>query len=116
MGDQSRVKIEGLALLLSLLLLELTLLLSGGILVLLVFRDQVVHVALGFSELHLIHTLTSVPVEESLAAEHSGELLGDTLEELLDGSAVSNEGSGHLESTGWDVADSGLDVVGDPPC
>ena len=81
---------------------------------LLVLRDEVVHVALGFSEFHLIHTLTSVPVEESLSSEHSSELLADPLEELLDGGAVSDEGGGHLESSGRNVTDGGLDVVGDP--
>merc|ERR1712038_1883720 len=79
-----------------LLFIEFTLLLGGGVLVLLVFRHQVVHVGLGLSELHLIHTLTSVPMQESLTTEHSGELLGDTLEELLDGCAVANKGGSHL--------------------
>merc|ERR1712038_1607543 len=96
------------------LFIEFTLLLGGSVLVLLVFRHQVVHVGLGLSELHLIHTLASVPMQESLATEHSSELLGDTLEELLDGCAVANEGGRHLETTWWDVTDSGLDVVGDP--
>ena len=104
----------GLGLLFILLLLKLTLLLSGGILVLLVLRDQVIHVALSLCELHLIHTFTSVPVEEGLAAEHGGELLRDALEQLLDGSAVTNEGTRHLQATGWDVTNRGLDVVGDP--
>jgi len=97
-----------------LLFVELTLLLGGGILVLLVFRDQVVHVGLSLSELHLVHTLSSVPMEESLTPEHSGELLRHTLEQLLDGGAVSDEGGGHLQTTWWDVTDSGLHIVGDP--
>ena len=66
------------------------------------------------SELHLIHTLTSVPMQESLATEHSSELLADTLEQLLDSCAVSNESGRHLESTGRDVTNGSLDVVGDP--
>merc|ERR1712156_1052725 len=103
-----------LGLLLTLLLVKLSLLLGGGVLVLLVLRHQVVHVGLGLSELHLIHSLASVPMQESLTTEHSGELLGDTLEQLLDGSAVSDEGGSHLETTWWDVTDGGLDVVGDP--
>merc|ERR1712195_30906 len=53
-------------------------------------------------------------MEEGLAAEHSGELLSNTLEHLLDGGGVSEEGHGHLESLWWDVTDGGLDVVGDP--
>ena len=97
-----------------LLLVKLSLLLGGGILVLLVLRHQVVHVGLSFSELHLVHTLTSVPMEESLSPEHSCELLGHALEEFLNGGAVTNEGGGHLKTTWWDVTDSGLDVVGDP--
>merc|ERR1712022_100339 len=52
--------------------------------------------------------------KESLAAEHAGELLGDTLPELLDGGRVTDEDGGHLETLGGDVADGGLDVVGDP--
>ena len=39
-------------------LVELTLLLGGGVLVLLVLGDEIVHVGLGLSELHLVHTLT----------------------------------------------------------
>merc|ERR1712195_122279 len=53
-------------------------------------------------------------MEEGLAAEHSGELLSNTLEHLLDGGGVSEESDGHLESLWWDVTDGRLDVVGDP--
>merc|ERR1711977_772103 len=95
-----------------LLLIELALILSGGILVLLVLGDKVVHVGLSLSELHLVHTLTSVPVKEGLATEHASELLGDTLPELLDGGGVTNEDGSHLETLGGDVADGGHDVVG----
>merc|ERR1719484_242231 len=77
-----------------------TLVLSGGILVLLVLGHEVVHVGLGLSELHPVHALTGVPVEEGLAAEHASELLRDTLPELLDGSGVADEDGGHLEALG----------------
>merc|ERR1719174_1947688 len=53
-------------------------------------------------------------MKEGLSSEHLGELLSDTLEHLLDGGGVSKEGDGHLESLWWDVANGGLDVVGDP--
>ncbi len=53
-------------------------------------------------------------MEESLSSEHSSELLSDSLEHLLDGSGVTDEGGGHLETVGWDVTDGGLDVVGNP--
>merc|ERR1712243_406734 len=95
------------------LTIEALVVIDSGLLVLLVFRDQIVHVALRLCELHLVHALASVPVEEGLAAEHGGELLRDPLEQLLDGSGVADEGGGHLETSGRDVADSGLNVVGD---
>merc|ERR1712066_495549 len=96
------------------LTIEALVVVDGGLLVLLVFRDQIVHVALSLCELHLVHAFSSVPVEEGLAAEHGGELLRDSLEQLLDGGRVADEGGGHLETSGRDVADGGLDVVGDP--
>merc|ERR1712066_787041 len=79
--------------LLLLFLVELALVLGGRLPVLLVLADQVVHVGLRLGELHLVHALPGVPVEERLAPEHRGELLRDPLEQLLDGSGVANEGS-----------------------
>ena len=99
---------------LHLLFVHLLFVLSGGILVLLVLRDEIVHVGLSFSEFHLVHTFTGVPMEESLSAEHSSELLSDSLEHLLDSGRVTEEGNGHLETLWWDIADSGLDVVWNP--
>jgi len=96
------------------LFIEFTFVLSGGVLVLLVFRDQIVHVALGFSEFHLVHTFAGVPVQESLSSEHSGELFGDSFEEFLDGGGVSDESGGHFEASWWDVANGGFHVVRDP--
>ena len=66
------------------------------------------------SELHLIHTLSSVPMQESFTPEHSGKLFANSLEQFLDGCAVADEGRGHFQSTGRDITDSGLHVVGDP--
>ena len=42
-----------------------------------------IHVGLGLGELHLVHALAGVPVQEGLSAEHGGELLTDPLEEFL---------------------------------
>jgi len=95
-------------------LIHLLFVFSGGILVLLVLRDEIVHVGFGFGELHLVHTFTGVPVEEGLSSEHGGELLTDSLEHLLDGSGVSEESDSHLKSLWWDIADGGLDVVWNP--
>jgi hypothetical protein len=83
-------------------------------LVLLILGNQIVHVGLSLSELHLVHTLASVPMQESLSSEHGSELVTNTLEELLDGGGVTNEGGGHLETTGRNGAKSCLDVVGNP--
>jgi len=41
-------------------------------------------------------------------------LFGDSLEHFLDGGGVTDEGNGHLETLGGDIANGGLDVVGDP--
>lgn len=98
----------------SLLIVLLLSIRDGGLLVLLVLRNQIVHVGLGLSELHLVHTLTSVPMQESLAPEHGSELVTDTLEQLLDGGGVTDKGGGHLEATRRNRAESSLDVVGDP--
>jgi len=83
-------------------------------LILLIFRDEIVHVGFGFSELHFVHTLTSIPMEEGLSSEHAGELFTNSLEHLLDGGGVTEEGNGHLETLWWDIANSGLDVVWNP--
>jgi hypothetical protein len=98
----------------SLLVVLLLTLRDGSLLVLLVLADQVVHVGLGLSEFHLVHTLTSVPMQESLATEHGRELVADTLEQLLDRGRVTDEGRRHLEATGRNGAEGGLDIVGDP--
>merc|ERR1712118_418163 len=105
---------------LTLLLVELTLFLGRGVLVLLVLRHQVVHVALRLRELHLVHPLARVPVQERLAAEHPSELLGHTLEHLLDRGRVADEAHGHPQPLRGNVANTALHVVRDPldegPC
>ncbi|KAH8614961.1 hypothetical protein ERJ75_000634400 [Trypanosoma vivax] len=88
--------------------------LDRGVLVLLVLGHEIVHVGLCLGELHLVHALTRVPVQERLAAEHGSELLAHAAEHLLDAGVVADEGDSHLEALGRDVADRGLDVVRDP--
>jgi len=53
-------------------------------------------------------------MQESLTSEHSSELITDTLEELLDGGRVTDEGGGHLKTTWRNGAKSGLNVVWNP--
>ena len=48
------------------IVIKVFVILHSGLLVLLVLGDEVVHVGLGLGELHLVHALTGVPVEESL--------------------------------------------------
>merc|ERR1712176_1202085 len=88
----------------ALFLIELALLLCSGILVLLVLRHEIVHVALCLGKLHFVHPLTSVPMQEGLAAKHGSEELRDTLEHLLDGRRVPSEGHGHLQPLRGNVA------------
>ena len=82
--------------------------------ILLIFRDQIVHVGFGFSEFHFVHTFTSVPVEESFSSEHSSELFSNSLEHFLDSSGVTQESDSHFQTFGWDITNGGFDVVGDP--
>ncbi|KAI6075903.1 Protein FAM166A [Aix galericulata] len=84
------------------------------ILVLLVLRHQVVHVALSLCEFHLIHALACVPVQESLSAEHRSELFRDAFEQLLDSCAVTNERGRHFQATRWNVTDRCFNVIRDP--
>merc|ERR1719217_178455 len=105
---------SGLHVVLTLLLVELALLLRSGVLVLLVLGDEIVHVALRLGELHLVHALTGVPVQEGLPPEHPSEVLGHALEHLLDRRGVPRKGHRHLQPLRWDVADPALDVVRDP--
>ena len=87
---------------------------SGSVLILLIFRDQIVHVGFGFSEFHFVHSFTSIPMQEGFSSEHSSELFSDSLEHFLDGGGVSYEGNGHFQSLRGDITDGGFDVVGDP--
>lgn len=90
---------------------KILLLFCGGILVL---GDKVVRAALSLGEAHLVCALIHVPVQDGLLVEHGSKLLLDVLEQLLDGQAVANDGDCHFQATGRDIADSCLDIIGDP--
>merc|ERR1712039_157884 len=74
---------------LPLLIVELTLLLGRRVLVLLVLGHEVVHVRFRLGELHLVHALASVPVQEGFATEHRREIFSHALEHLLDCRRIS---------------------------
>merc|ERR1712097_102033 len=78
-GPQSTLVLPLHGLVVLLIFVELSVLLRCGVLVLLVLGHEVVHVALRLGELHLIHALARVPVQERLAPEHAGELFGKRL-------------------------------------
>merc|ERR1712146_882702 len=78
------------------------------------YSEKIVQVGLSLSELHLVHTFTSVPVQESLTSEHRGKLLGDTLPYFLGGSGVTNERDSHLKTFRRNITNGGLDIVRDP--
>jgi hypothetical protein len=84
------------------------------ILVLLVLGDEVLHVGLGLGELHLIHALLGVPMQERLALEHGRELVAHALEQLLDCGRVAEERDGDLHPARRDVALRREHVVRDP--
>ena len=56
----------------------------------------------------LVLNWTHLPMQESLAPEHSGELFGDALEELLDGRRVADKGGRHLQAARRNVANRRL--------
>merc|ERR1719330_654335 len=111
--NSARVEVS-LHVVLPFLLIELALLLRGGVLVLLVLGHEVVHVALRLGELHFVHALPRIPMQESFAAEHGGKKLCDTLEHLLNGCRVAGKGNSHLQTLWWNVAYACLNVIGNP--
>ncbi len=93
---------------------SLMLIIDSGFLILLVLRNQIVHVGLGLCEFHLVHTFSGVPMEESLSSKHSSELLTNSLEHFLNSSWVTNESGRHLQPIWRNVTNRGLDVVWNP--
>ena len=87
---------------------------GGSILILLIFGDKIVHVGFSFSELHLIHTFTSIPMEESLSSEHSSELFSYSFKHFLDSSRVTNESYRHLETFWWNITNRRFNIIWDP--
>jgi hypothetical protein len=67
-----------------------------------------------YTDFHLVHTLLCVPMQEGFTFEHGSELVADTLEQLLNGSRVTQESNSHLQSARRDVTLSSQDVVGNP--
>merc|ERR1712060_258381 len=94
--------------------LLVVLLLDHGVLLVLVLGDEIPDVLVGLLELHLVHALALVPVEERLPLVHSAELGGQPLEDALERGGVGHEGARGGIVLGRDLNDGGLLVVGDP--
>jgi len=85
-----------------------------GILLVLVLSDQVPDVLVRLLELHLVHALALVPVEEGLALVEGAELRREALEHGLERGGVGHEGGGDVGINRRYIDDGALDVVGDP--
>merc|ERR1711920_627324 len=99
---------------LTLFLIELSLFFCGRILILLVLGDEIIHVGLRFCKLHLIHSFSCVPVQESFAPEHCRKVFCNTLEHLLNRGGVARKSDCHFQPLWWNVADARFDVVRNP--
>merc|ERR1719495_838689 len=86
----------------------------GGVLLVLVLGDQVPDVLVGLLELHFVHALALVPVQERFALVHRAELGSETLEDALKRGGIGHEGARGLVVHGRALDDGGLHVVGDP--
>merc|ERR1719356_525730 len=106
LADASRLHVV-----LALLLIELTLFLCGGILVLLILRHKIVHVGLRFRKFHFVHALSSIPMQKCFAPEHGREVFGYTFEHFLNCGRISSESDSHLQTFRGNVADARFDVV-----
>ena len=61
-------------------------------LILLILSNEVIHIRFCLCELHLIHSFSCVPVNEGFPSVHGSELLSNSLENLLYGSIIAQEG------------------------
>merc|ERR1719361_795771 len=84
------------------------------ILFVLVFSNQVTNVFVCFLELHLVHTFSFVPMEESLSSVHSTKLSGQTLEDAFQCRGVGNECRAHVARNWRRFNNGALNVVGNP--
>merc|ERR1719384_2126959 len=82
-----------------------------GVLLVLVLRDQVADVLVSLLELHLVHALALVPVEEGLPLVHGTELRRQALEDSLQRGGVGHEGARGLVVNGRTLNNGGLLVV-----
>merc|ERR1712039_1154770 len=87
---------------------------DNGILFILILSDQITNILIRFLEFHLVHTLTLIPMQESLSLVHFGKLCANALEDTLNGRGVGNKGARNLRSL-WRYGNHRrLDIVWNP--
>merc|ERR1711879_931579 len=86
----------------------------GGVLLVLVLSDEISDVLVSFLELHLVHTFTLVPMEESFSSVHRSELGGKSLKDALQSSGVCNKSGGHVRCLWGGRDNASLEVIWDP--
>merc|ERR1719383_406792 len=86
----------------------------GGILLVLVLRDEISDVLVGLLEFHLVHALALVPVKERLALVHRAELSGEPLEDTLQRCGISYESARILVVLGRRLNNASFLIVRDP--
>ncbi|KAL6289169.1 hypothetical protein ACE6H2_006679 [Prunus campanulata] len=59
--------------------------------VFLILREEIIHVALFFSEFHFIHSFPNVLVQDGLPPEHGSKLFAHTSKHFLDGGRITDE-------------------------
>merc|ERR1712156_1191771 len=67
-------------------IVKFTLIFSSGFLILLIFRNKIIHVTFSFGKFHFVHAFTSIPMQKGFTTEHSSELFRDSFEKLLNSS------------------------------
>merc|ERR1712121_29205 len=66
-----------------------------GVLLILIFGDEIAHVLIRLLKLHLVHALALIPMQERLALVHFGELRADPLKHALNRRRVRHERTAH---------------------
>merc|ERR1712087_1025913 len=77
-----------------------------GILLILILGDQIAHILIGLLELHLVHALALISMQERLALIHFRELRADALENALNRRGIRHEGAAHRRTLGRNSDDT----------
>ena len=80
------------------------------VLVHLMLADQVLHCRLCFSELHFLHPLVHVPVQEGLPSEHCWEVVVHDLKKLLHRGGIGQIGPMDIEAFRRDITNRRMNV------